>query len=164
MVKHPTAVATLPVYRCEERRLFLDSRLKTDICLLTDASRKEHNRPMKRKPNTLLPLELAILSASIDFGRSGNPEFHGYAVAKQLQEGGYDRGLTAHGTLYRALDRLQKLGFLSSRWEDPAVAAAEHRPMRRLYQITATGEAAHAEAPVPQPAPATRLSGRLVSS
>ena len=119
---------------------------------------------MKRKPNTLLPIELAILGASVDFVRSGDAEFHGYAMAKQLRDGDDDRTLTAHGTLYRALERLEKLGMLSSRWEDPETAAAERRPVRRLYKITATGEAAHAGAPVPSPTQAPRLTGRLASS
>jgi DNA-binding PadR family transcriptional regulator len=119
---------------------------------------------MKRKPNTLLPIELAILGASVDFVRSGEPEFHGYAMAKQLRDVDDDRTLTAHGTLYRALERLEKLGMLSSRWEDPETAAAERRPVRRLYKITATGETAHAEAPTTAPATASRLTGRLASS
>jgi hypothetical protein len=37
---------------------------------------------------------------------------------------------------------MEKLGLLSCRWEDPAVAAAEQRPLRRLYQVTAAGELA----------------------
>ena len=38
--------------------------------------------------------------------------------------------------------RLETRGLLSSRWEDPAIAAAEQRPRRRLYRVTAEGEAA----------------------
>ena len=119
---------------------------------------------MKRKPNTLLPIVLAILGASIDVAQSGDPEFHGYAMAKQLSDHDADRRLTAHGTLYRALERLEKLGFLASRWEDPEIAAVERRPVRRLYKITATGEQAHAGAPVPSPAQPTRLNQKLASS
>ena len=119
---------------------------------------------MKRKPNTLLPIELAILGASVDFVRAGDPEFHGYAIAKRLREHDDDRSLTAHGTLYRALERLEKLGMLSSRWEDPEVAAGERRPVRRLYKITATGERARADAPLATPAKPSQLSGKLASS
>jgi DNA-binding PadR family transcriptional regulator len=54
--------------------------------------------------------------------------------------------LTAHGTLYRALERLEKAGLLSSRWEDPEAAAREQRPRRRLYLINAAGEKAAQEA------------------
>ncbi len=119
---------------------------------------------MKRKPNTLFPIELAILGTSVDFVRDGDPEFHGYAMARRLREGGDDRSLTAHGTLYRALERLEKLGMLSSRWEDPEVAAAERRPVRRLYKITASGERAKADAPLPITTPTGRLSGKLASA
>jgi DNA-binding PadR family transcriptional regulator len=47
------------------------------------------------------------------------------------------RSLTAHGTLYKALGRLEELGLLASRWEDvPAIAG---RPRRRLYELTGEG-------------------------
>jgi DNA-binding PadR family transcriptional regulator len=70
------------------------------------------------------------------------PEFYGYAVALELKEHQEARRLTAHGTLYRALDRLQRRGLVQSRPEDPAVAEKEQRPRRRLYHVTAEGEAA----------------------
>jgi DNA-binding PadR family transcriptional regulator len=35
---------------------------------------------------------------------------------------------------------------LESEWEDPQIALAEGRPRRRLYRITAAGQAALAEA------------------
>jgi PadR family transcriptional regulator PadR len=54
--------------------------------------------------------------------------------------------LTAYGTLYRALSRLERMGFLESRWEDPDIPARENRPGRRLYTLTAAGEAAVEEA------------------
>ncbi len=37
---------------------------------------------------------------------------------------------------------MRKAGLLSDRWEDPATAAAEERPRRRLYSVTAQGVAA----------------------
>ena len=46
------------------------------------------------------------------------------------------RALTAHGTLYKALGRLEEFGLLGSRWED---AAPEGRPRRRLYELTGQG-------------------------
>jgi PadR family transcriptional regulator, regulatory protein PadR len=47
---------------------------------------------------------------------------------------------------------MQTAGLLTSTWEDPALAAAEQRPLRRLYRITAAGEAAlqAAQASAPQ--------------
>jgi DNA-binding PadR family transcriptional regulator len=59
------------------------------------------------------------------------------------------RLLTAHGTLYKALDRMQRAGLLESEWEDPLIAAREGRPRRRLYRVTAVGEAAVAEGKTP---------------
>ena len=67
-------------------------------------------------------------------------------MAKTLGDAGDTRLLTAYGTLYRALGRLEKMGLVESRWEDPAVPARENRPGRRLYTLTALGEAAADEA------------------
>ncbi len=104
---------------------------------------------MRRKPGTLVPLEVSILSAAVALLFGGEPEFHGYAVARELKDREEARRLTAHGTLYRALERLQNAGLLQSRLEDPEVAAAEQRPRRRLYQVTAAGELALAKALAP---------------
>lgn len=118
---------------------------------------------MRRKTNTLVPLEIDILAAAVGFVRSGDGEFHGYAMARALADEAGAKALTGHGTLYRALERLEKLGLLASRWEDPSVAAAEQRPLRRLYQITAAGETAAeaaAEA-VAAPAPISASKKKL---
>ncbi|MFN2488187.1 MAG: PadR family transcriptional regulator [Actinomycetota bacterium] len=114
---------------------------------------------MRRKPGMLLPLELALLEAGLDLARRGESEFHGFAIAKQIQEVDGAKRLTAHGTLYKALARMEKSGLLHSRWEDPSVAADEQRPRRRLYEVTAEGERALARshAAVGQPGkPLTR--------
>ncbi len=108
---------------------------------------------MRRKPDSLLPIELAILGAGLNLRRRGEDEFHGYAVAKQIGEQEEARRLTAHGTLYRALERLEKRGLLKSRLEDPEIASGEHRPRRRLYTVTAVGAAAALAAERPAPAP-----------
>jgi PadR family transcriptional regulator, regulatory protein PadR len=94
---------------------------------------------MRRKPNTLVPLERNLLGAAVAFARSGVEEFHGYAIALELADQAEARRLTGHGTLYRALDRLEAAGLLSSSMEDPDQAAAERRPRRRLYRLTAEG-------------------------
>ena len=54
-------------------------------------------------------------------------------------------GLTS-GTVYPALERLERLGFARSRWEDAATAHAEKRPPRRYYEITRDGKAELAQA------------------
>lgn len=94
---------------------------------------------MRRKAGTLLPLEITILATAIDLRRCGEEEFHGFAVARRIAEHAEARTLTAHGTLYKALERMQRAGLLESRWEDPNVAAAEGRPRRRLYHVTGLG-------------------------
>jgi DNA-binding PadR family transcriptional regulator len=53
-----------------------------------------------------------------------------------MREQSGSRALTAHGTLYKALGRLEERGLLTSVWED---AAAEGRPRRRLYELTGEG-------------------------
>lgn len=101
---------------------------------------------MRRKADRLLPLETSILDAGIQLRLRGVLEFHGFLVAKAIKDQQDARLLTAHGTLYKALDRMEQAGLLASRWEDPLVAAAANRPRRRLYQVTVAGEAALAKA------------------
>jgi len=97
---------------------------------------------VRRKPGQLLPLELAICEAALDLRARGGESFHGYELARTLRRASDARLLTAYGTLYRALGRLEDMGLLESRWEDPAIPARENRPGRRLYSLTAKGEAA----------------------
>jgi len=82
----------------------------------------------------------AICAAAAALRRRGVNEFHGYELAKQLTDISDSRLLTAYGTLYRALGRLEAMGLLESRREDPAIAAKENRPGRRLYTLTALAE------------------------
>jgi PadR family transcriptional regulator PadR len=91
----------------------------------------------RRKPGTLLPLETEILEVALSMLRSGQGSFHGFGLAQTMREQTGSRSLTGHGTLYKALGRLEEFGLLSSRWEDPA--AAEGRPRRRLYELTSQG-------------------------
>lgn len=101
---------------------------------------------MRRKPGHLLPLETAICICAARLHRTGTTEFHGYEIAKRLGDENNHRLLTAYGTLYRALGRLEAMGLLQSQWEDPHIPARENRPGRRLYVLTAAGEAAAQEA------------------
>jgi DNA-binding PadR family transcriptional regulator len=43
------------------------------------------------------------------------------------------------GTIYPIIARLERYGWLESRWEDPAEHEAEKRPRRRYYRFTAEG-------------------------
>jgi len=89
----------------------------------------------RRKPGTLLPLETEILEAALSIDGA----FHGFALAQDLREQRGSRALTSHGTLYKALARLEEFGLLRSRWEAAAAAASEGRPRRRLYELTREG-------------------------
>jgi PadR family transcriptional regulator, regulatory protein PadR len=91
----------------------------------------------RRKPDTLLPLETEILGVALSMFRLGQASFHGFGLAQTMREQSGSRALTGHGTLYKALSRLEEFGLLTSRWED--AAAAEGRPRRRLYELTGQG-------------------------
>lgn len=90
----------------------------------------------RRKPGRLLPLETEILEVALSLSRAGHATFHGFGLARTMREANGSRSLTAHGTLYKALGRLEEFGMLTSRWEDAAVAG---RPRRRLYELTGAG-------------------------
>ena len=94
---------------------------------------------VRRKPGALLPLEVAILDVATAAARDGDDDFHGFAIAQQLQERAGARRLTAHGTLYKALGRMETGGLLESHWEDPDIALVEGRPRRRFYRVTPLG-------------------------
>jgi DNA-binding PadR family transcriptional regulator len=84
-----------------------------------------------------VPLETEILEVALSMQRSGQATFHGFGLAQTMREQTGSRSLTGHGTLYKALGRLEEFGLLASRWEDPA--AVEGRPRRRLYELTGQG-------------------------
>jgi DNA-binding PadR family transcriptional regulator len=50
-----------------------------------------------------------------------------------------ETGLTS-GTIYPALEKLERLGFVRSEWEDARVAQRDRRPARRYYTITDPGK------------------------
>jgi DNA-binding PadR family transcriptional regulator len=65
------------------------------------------------------------------------------------------------GTVYPALSRLERDGFLRSAWEAEQEAHADGRPARRYYKLTAAGARALEDAlsyyrallPAPRPRP-----------
>jgi len=101
---------------------------------------------VRRKADQLIPSEISILEAAGVLHTQGTTAFHGYALAKEVKTRTDRRLLTAYGTLYRALHRLERAGLIESFWEDPAQAEAENRPRRRLYRLTALAEPAVARA------------------
>jgi hypothetical protein len=110
----------------------------------------------RRKPGALLPLETEILGAALSLRRSGDAVFHGFGLAHAMREQRGSRSLTAHGTLYKALGRLEEFGLLTSRWED--AAAVEGRPRRRLYELTGEGARVAGSATATAPAPIPRVT------
>ena len=108
---------------------------------------------MRRKKDTLIPLEVSILFSCLGLKSRGMEEAHGFLIAKHIRDQKGARMLTAHGTLYKALGRMEKAGLLESRWEDPVAAAEEARPRRRLYHVTAQGQTAFDAATAVQPQP-----------
>ncbi|RFA06777.1 hypothetical protein B7R21_18560 [Subtercola boreus] len=113
----------------------------------------------RRKAGTVLPLEYDILEAGLDL-QSRNEPIYGFSLARALRESDSSKGLTAHGTLYKALGRMAEAGLLEAVWEDPAAAEAESRPRRRLYRVTGQGAEAQRSARVAaQPAAPIRRVG-----
>jgi PadR family transcriptional regulator, regulatory protein PadR len=115
---------------------------RTQVCsdrgFLDNRKISSYSRRMpRRKPGNLLALEIEILVTAHSMRRSGEAAFHGFGLAQEMRERGGSRSLTAHGTLYKALARLEGFGLLASTWEDASVA--EGRPRRRLYELTGKG-------------------------
>ena len=100
---------------------------------------------MRRRGDTeLVTNEVKLLLSAISMTTSGDSEFHGYSLAKELArlEGAHTP--MSQSTLYRALRRLEDRGALQSRWESIEESQVDGRdgPPRRYYTITATGVAA----------------------
>ena len=75
------------------------------------------------------------------------------AVVLQAVGGGYRYGFDIMdasglpgGTVYPALRRLERAGYLKAKWEANTVAKAAKRPRRRYYEISRTGGEALAAA------------------
>jgi PadR family transcriptional regulator, regulatory protein PadR len=111
----------------------------------------------RRKPGTLLPIETEILGVALSIDGS----FHGFGLAQTMREQSGSRALTGHGTLYKALGRLEEMGLLASRWEDSE--ATEGRPRRRLYELTGEGVHVAEQAPAGTTARSTPRPTRVAS-
>lgn len=110
---------------------------------------------VRRRAGHLLAIEHDILDVALALKAQGTASFHGFAAAKLIQKNRDARRLTAQGTLYKALGRLERAGLLASEWEDPELAVEEGRPRRRLYQVTDLGAQAMALARAERPLPST---------
>jgi DNA-binding PadR family transcriptional regulator len=75
-------------------------------------------------------------------------EVSGWTVMKSIRRSG--------PTVYRVLDRLEDVGWITGSWE--TLPAGDSGPRRRLYRITGAGaEAARAASTVPVEVPRRRL-------
>ena len=110
----------------------------------------------------MLPIELAILDVCATRSLNGDPECYGFLIASLVKGTQNTRLLTAYGTLYRALNRLEKAGLLTSRWEDMSSLTTESRPRRRLYRITNAGAEAVADSKNIETEPATATKVVLI--
>src|SRR6476469_3715813 len=97
---------------------------------------------MRRKPCSIVPLERAVLNESVTLPARELGVAHGFVLSRTIGDPTDAKRLTAYGTLYKALDRLERAGYLESRWEEPEYAAEASRPRRRFYRITGAGERA----------------------
>src|SRR5437870_1923044 len=96
---------------------------------------------MARGPDDgLVALEREILDAAIELTIRGQDEFHGYGMAELLEDERHAHRRTGFGSLYRALARLEDMGFLNSRWS--VAESQENAKPRRLYRLTPAGMAA----------------------
>lgn len=59
---------------------------------------------------------------------------HGYALAEQLEQFGFETEQVSVSTLYRSLRNLEKIGAVTSDWE-----AGGQGPQRRIYHLTQRG-------------------------
>src|SRR5713101_7593946 len=78
----------------------------------------------------LLPgtLEMLVLQTLV-FGPR-----HGHGIATTIQRTSDDLVLVDHGSLYPALQRLERAGLIASEW-----GASEHNRRARFYKLTRTG-------------------------
>jgi DNA-binding PadR family transcriptional regulator len=110
----------------------------------------------RRRLGTLIPIESEILELALSKRGSGEPTFHGFGLAQTMREARGSRSLTAHGTLYKALSRLEEFGLLASHWDESAM---DGRPRRRLYELTGQGvKAAERAVAATEPRSATALA------
>jgi PadR family transcriptional regulator len=85
---------------------------------------------------TRIRVSLVVLDilAAIDSAPPGEPQW-GLRLCEQTGYGS--------GTVYPALDKLLRAGWITDRWEEPQPA---DRPRRRFYDLTEGGRAAYQEA------------------
>src|SRR5262245_25523983 len=87
--------------------------------------RKQKDEPIDMLQGTLDMLILRTLR----FG-----PIHGHAIAKSIERASLDVLRVDHGSLYPALQRLERRGMISARW-----GASENNRRARYYRLTVAG-------------------------
>ena len=87
--------------------------------------RKQKDEPIDMLQGTL---DLLILRTLL-FG-----PIHGHAIAKSIERTSQDVLRVDHGSLYPALQRLERRGLVSAKW-----GISENNRRARFYHLTATG-------------------------
>ena len=117
-------------------------------------------QPIRVRFGQMWPLETDVLVTLAENDAGPDSEgIHGFALARLITPDPEDRvirGVTNQGgrwlvdtgLIYKALRRLESVGALTSRWEDPEIALAERRPRRRYYSLTSNGIARAGKAPL----------------
>ncbi|MFB9622837.1 PadR family transcriptional regulator [Nonomuraea helvata] len=82
---------------------------------------------MKRSLRMTMPTQAVLRALLHDPGR----DRYGLEVCELAE--------LPSGTVYPILARLEQVGWVESRWEDPETHVTEGRPRRRYYRITADG-------------------------
>ena len=77
-------------------------------------------------------LELRLLSVLIEKGRS-----HGLQIGRAAEDR-FDK-LVGAGSLYRALHRMEKQGWLTAAWEPEEERSGHQGPPRRYYAMNGAG-------------------------
>ena len=87
--------------------------------------RKQKDEPIDMLQGTL---DLLILRTLL-FG-----PIHGHAIAKSIERASQDVLQVDHGSLYPALQRLERRGLITAKW-----GTSENNRRARYYRLTATG-------------------------
>src|SRR5919109_4859375 len=87
--------------------------------------RKQKDKPIDMLQGTL---DMLILRTLL-FG-----PIHGHAIAKSIEKTSQDVLRVDHGSLYPALQRLERRGLISAKW-----GTSEHNRRARYYRLTAGG-------------------------
>ena len=90
--------------------------------------RKQKDEPIDMLQGTL---DLLILRTLL-FG-----PIHGHAIAKSIERTSQDALRVDHGSLYPALQRLERRGLVSAKW-----GTSENNRRARFYRLTAAGRRA----------------------